>query len=66
MFLKSLINSQRLRIEIVEAQEKHISYLQKNNISSFPVLELKAGEKVEFVFGKDAGEYLASNLEYFK
>ena len=66
VFLKSLINSQKLRIEIVEAQEKHISYLQKNNIAAFPVLEIKAGQKLEFIFGKDAGEYIASNLQKFK
>ena len=66
MFLKSLIKSQRLRIEIVEAQEKEVEYLEKNNISAFPVLEINAGEKVEFVFGKEAGEYLASNLQKFK
>ena len=66
MFLKSLIKSQRLRIEIVEAQEKEVEYLKKNNISAFPVLEINAGEKVEFVFGKEAGEYLASNLQKFK
>lgn len=63
---KSLINSQKLRIEIVEAQEKEVLYLEKNNIATFPVLEIKSGEKVEFISGKDVGEYLASNLEKFK
>ena len=63
---KSLINSQKLEIEIVEAQEKEVEYLGKNNIATFPVLEIKSGEKVEFISGKDVGEYLASNLERFK
>ena len=63
---KSLINSQKLRIEIVEAQEKEILYLEKNNIATFPVLEIKSGEKVEFISGKEAGEFIASNLEKLK
>ena len=63
---KSLINSQKLNIEIVEAQETELEYLKKNKIATFPVLETKSGEKKEFISGKDVGEYIASNLEKFK
>ena len=63
---KSLINSQKLRIKILEAQEKELNYLMKNNIGKFPVLEIIAGEKSQFISGKDVGEFIASNLEKFK
>ena len=64
--LKNLISSQNLKISIKESDEKDVQYLIKNKISNFPVLQIKAGEKVEFIFGKDAGEYIASNLQKFK
>ena len=63
---KSLINSQKLRIKILEAQEKELNYLMKNNIGTFPVLEIIAGEKSQFISGKEVGEFIASNLEKFK
>lgn len=63
---KFLINSQKLRIKILEAQEKELNYLMKNNIGKFPVLEIIAGEKSQFISGKDVGEFIASNLEKFK
>ena len=61
-----MINSQKLRIEIVEAQEKEVLYLEKNNIATFPVLEIIAGEKSQFISGKEVGQFIASNLEKFK
>ena len=64
--VKHLINSKNLKISIKESDENDIQYLIKNKISNFPVLQIKAGEKVEFIFGKDAGEYIASNLQNFK
>ena len=64
--VKNLISSQYLKIKNIEATEKEVLYLQKNNIGTFPVLELKAGKKSQFISGKDVGEYLASNLEKFK
>ena len=64
--LKNLISSQNLKISIKESDEKDVQYLIKNKISNFPVLQIKAEEKVEFIFGKDAGEYIASNLQKFK
>ena len=64
--VKHLINSKNLKISIKESDENDIQYLIKNKISNFPVLQIKAGEKVEFIFGKDAGEYIASNLQKFK
>lgn len=63
---KSLINSQKLRIKIIEAEEKDVDYLIQNNIGIFPVLEIKAGEKVEFIDGKNVGDFIATNLEMFK
>lgn len=64
--VKHLINSKNLKISIKESDENDIQYLIKNKISNFPVLQIKAGEKVEFILGKDAGEYIASNLQKFK
>lgn len=64
--VKNLISSQYLKIKNIEATEKEVLYLQKNDIGTFPVLELKAGKKSQFISGKDVGEYLASNLEKFK
>ena len=64
--VKHLISANNLKIIIKESDENDIQYLIKNKISNFPVLQIKAGEKVEFIFGKDAGEYIASNLQKFK
>ena len=64
--VKHLISAQNLKIIIKESDKNDIQYLIKNKISNFPVLQIKAGEKVEFIFGKDAGEYIASNLQKFK
>ena len=64
--VKHLISAKNLKIIIKESDENDIQYLIKNKISNFPVLQIKAGEKVEFIFGKDAGEYIASNLQRFK
>lgn len=63
---KSLINSQKLKIKILEAQEKELNYLMKNKIVTFPALEIIAGEKSQFISGKDVGEFIASNLQKFK
>lgn len=63
---KSLINSQKLKIKILEAQEKELDYLMKNNVGKFPALEIIAGEKSQFISGKEVGEFIASNLEKFK
>lgn len=63
---KSLINSQTLRIKIIEAEEKDVDYLIQNDIGTFPVLEIKAGERVEFIYGKNVGGFIATNLEMFK
>ena len=63
---KSLINSQTLRIKIIEAEEKDVDYLIQNDIGTFPVLKIKAGERVEFIYGKNVGSFIATNLEMFK
>lgn len=64
--VKNLISSQYLKIKNIEATEKEVLYLQKNEIGTFPVLELKTGERVEFVYGKNVGSFIATNLEMFK
>ena len=64
--IKNLISSQYLKIKNIEATEKEVSYLQKNNIGTFPVLKLKSGKKVEFISGKKAGEFIAENMDMFK
>lgn len=64
--VKNLISSQNLKIIIKESDEKDVQYLIKNKISNFPVLLIKSGEKVKFISGKEAGEYIVSNLQKFK
>lgn len=64
--VKHLINAQNLKISIKESDENDVEYLIKNKISNFPVLLIKSGEKVKFISGKEAGEYIASNLQKFK
>lgn len=64
--VKNLISSQNLKISIKESDENDVEYLIKNKISNFPVLLIKSGEKVKFISGKEAGEYIASNLQKFK
>lgn len=63
---KILINSQKLGIEIVDSQEEEVEYLKKNEMFNFPVLEIIAGEKSQFISGKEVGQFIASNLEKFK
>lgn len=64
--VKKLIEGQNLNIIIKEASEQDIKYLTENGNSGFPVLEIKAGEKTEFVDGVKVGEFIASNLNMFK
>ena len=64
--VKHLINSKNLKISIKESDENDLDYLTKNKVSTFPALELKSGEKKEFISGKEVGEFIASNLEKFK
>ena len=64
---KNLIKSQNLKIQVINAEsEQQIEYLRKNNVHSFPALEIKAGEKTEFITGSEAGAYIASNMSKFK
>ena len=64
--VKHLISAQNLKIIIKESDKNDIQYLIKNKISNFPVLQIKAGEKTEFIAGNEVGSYIASNLEKFK
>lgn len=64
--VKNMINGQNLNIILKESSEHDVKYLTKNGNSGFPVLEIKAGEKVEYVDGPKVGEFIASNLEKFK
>lgn len=65
--VKNLIKSQNLKIQVIRVEsDQQIDYLRKNNIHSFPVLEIKAGEKTEFITGSEAGAYIASNMSRFK
>ena len=64
---KNLIKSQNLKIQVIHAEsDQQMEYLRKNNVHSFPALEIKAGEKTEFISGKTAGEFIAANIEKFK
>lgn len=63
---KNLIRSQNLKIQIVQTESDHMEYLRKNKVNSFPVLEIKSGEKLEFIDGKNVGGFIATNLEMFK
>lgn len=64
--VKKLIEGQKLNIIIKESNEQDIKYLVDNGNSGFPVLEIRDGEKTEFVDGIKVGEFIASNLEKFK
>lgn len=64
--VKNLINSKNLKISIKESDENDLEYLIKNKVNTFPVLEIKSGEKKEFISGKTVGEFIASNLEKFE
>lgn len=64
---KNLIKSQNLKIQVIHAEsDQQMEYLRKNNVHSFPALEIKAGEKTEFITGSEAGAYIASNMSKFK
>jgi glutaredoxin len=65
--VKNLIKSQNLKIQIIHAEsDQQIEYLRKNKVHSFPALEIRAGEKTEFITGSEAGAYIASNMSIFK
>ena len=64
--VKNMIKGQNLNIIVKEASEQDIKYLTENGNSGFPVLEIKAGEKVEFLDGNKVGDFIASNLNMFK
>ena len=65
--VKNLIKSQNLKIQVIRVEsDQQIEYLRKNNVNSFPVLEIRAGEKTEFITGSEAGAYIASNMSKFK
>ena len=64
--VKNMIKGQNLKIIIKESNEQDIKYLVGNGNSGFPVLEIRDGEKIEFVDGIKVGEFIASNLEKFK
>ena len=65
--VKNLIKSQNLKIQVIRVEsDQQIDYLRKNNIHNFPVLEIRAGEKTEFITGSEAGAYIASNMSRFK
>lgn len=61
-----MVESQRLNINIKNVTQDDINYLRNNKITTFPVLEIRAGEKTEFIAGNEAGSYIASNLEMLK
>lgn len=63
---KNLIKSQNLKIQVIHAESDQIDYLRKNKVHTFPALEIDAGEKIEFISGKTAGEFIAANIEKFK
>ena len=65
--VKNMIKSQNLKIQVIRVEsDQQINYLRKNNVHSFPALEIRAGEKTEFITGSEAGAYIASNMSRFK
>ena len=65
--VKNLIKSQNLKIQVIRVESDHqIEYLRKNNVHSFPALEITAEKKKEFITGSEAGSYIASNMLRFK
>lgn len=66
ILVKKMIEAQKLNISIKNVTQDDINYLRKNKIATFPVLEIRAGEKTEFIAGNKVGSYIASNLEMLK
>jgi glutaredoxin len=61
--VKGLIIAQNLQIEIINANEFQIEVLREKGLRSFPVLKI---DEEKYLSGKEAGEYLATNLERLK
>ena len=61
---KSLIQRQKLNIEVRKATMEEIKGFRAKKILSFPVLKDDNGEIISF--GLQAGYYIAENIETFK
>ena len=61
--VKSLIESQQLNIEVIEAEDKEIVKFREMNIRSFPVLMLNENE---YIYGINVGHHIAMHLEDFR
>lgn len=61
--VKGLIIAQNLQIEIINANEFQIEVLREKGLRNFPVLKI---DEEKYLSGKEAGEYLATNLERLK
>lgn len=61
--VKSLIESQQLNVEVIEAEDKEIVKFREMNITSFPVLMLNENE---YIYGINVGHHIAMHLEDFR
>lgn len=63
MSVKSLIESQQLNVEVIEAEDKDIINFREMNIKSFPILQINENE---YIYGMDVGNYIAMHIEDLK
>ena len=63
MSVKSLIESQQLNVEVIEAEDKDIINFREMNIKSFPILQINENE---YIYVMDVGNYIAMHIEDLK
>ena len=58
--VKSLIESQQLNIEVIEAEDRDIISFREMNIRTFPILLIN---QEKYIHGMEVGHYLSMNIE---
>lgn len=58
--VKILIISQKLDVEMIQANESDIEYFRKKGIRSFPILKI---DERKYISGSNVGNYIAMNIE---
>lgn len=61
--VKSLIESQQLNVEVIEAEDEEIVKFREMNIRSFPILLIN---QEKYIHGMEVGHYISMNIETLK
>ena len=61
--VKSLIESQQLNVEVIEAEDEEIVKFREMNIRSFPILLINQEKDIH---GMEVGHYISMNIETLK